>query len=238
MSRAIVPALALALAVAAPAGTASAASTGVRAAQFTVALEGVQTTSWEKHHFSEGGCDVPIDGAGSETYRFRSAKLRVNAYRTRAGVALVTAKGEPLLRLAGTVQRRGNIAVGRGEVCSYGDGSGETTQPPPPDCGRRKVSATAAIGFSGPHDDTVIVAPGLDEPKDPFANCPTGTRDQFPNLLAFGDAGHIGRRLPARELFRYGRNIVVARGTRTYSDSETSISTSMRWTATFTRVRG
>jgi ethanolamine utilization microcompartment shell protein EutL len=41
MSRAILPGLALALVVAAPAGVASAASTGVRAAELTVQLEGV-----------------------------------------------------------------------------------------------------------------------------------------------------------------------------------------------------
>jgi hypothetical protein len=237
MSRAILPGLALALVVAAPAGVASAASTGVRAAELTVQLEGVQKTTWEKHHFSEGGCDVAIDGSGSETYRFRSPKLRVHAYRTPAGVALVGAKGEPLLRLAGTVRRQGTIAVGAGEICSYGDGTGEATQPAPPDCGTRQVSGTAALGFGGRADGLVIIAPGLDEPKDPFVNCPTGTRDQFPNLLTRSDAGQIGRRLPGRDLFRYGQNIVVARGTRSYRDSETSVSTSIRWTATFTRVK-
>jgi hypothetical protein len=234
MMRAVLPALALALAVAAPAGAAS----GVRTTELTVQLEGVQKTTWEKHHFSEGGCDVPIDGSGSETYRFRSAKLRVRAYQTASGVALSGPRGEPLLRLTGSVQRQGTIAVGRGEVCSYGDGTGDAPAPAPPDCGTRKLKSTAAIGFAGTPNDLVVIAPGLNAPKDPFVNCPVGTADQFPDMLAFDDASrHIGRRLPARDLFGYGQNIVVARGTRTQKGGETTSSTSIRWTATFTRVK-
>ena len=53
MTRAVLPAAALALAVAGPAS----AATGVRTAELTVQLEGVQKTTWEKHHFAEGGCD-------------------------------------------------------------------------------------------------------------------------------------------------------------------------------------
>jgi hypothetical protein len=236
MTRAVLPALALAVAgtAVAPAG----AATGVRTAELTVQLEGVQKTTWEKHHFSEGGCDVPIDGSGSETYRFRSAKLRVRAYWTSAGVVLSGPAGEPLLRLKGSVQRQGTIVVGPGEVCSYGDGTGEAAAPLPSDCGMRKLRSTAAIGFAGKPDDLVIIAPGLNAPKDPFANCPTGASEQFPGLLAFDDASRrIGRRLPARDLFRYGQNLVVAQGTRTSKGGDTTASTSIRWTATFTRVK-
>jgi hypothetical protein len=234
MTRAILPTLALALGVAAPAS----AATGVRTAELTVQLDGVQKTTWEKHHLSEGGCDVPIDGSGSETYRFRSAKLRIRAYWTSAGVVLSGPKGEPVLRLNGSLERQGTIAVGRGEVCSYGDGTGEAPAPVPSDCGTRKLKSTAAIGFAGKPDDLVIIAPGLNAPKDPFANCPIGASEQFPNLLAFDDASrHIGRRLPARDLFRYGQNVVVARGTRATRGGDTTASTSIRWTATFTRVK-
>jgi hypothetical protein len=234
MTRAVLPIVALGLAIAAPAG----AATGVRTAELTIQLEGVQKTTWEKHHSSEGGCDVPIDGSGSETYRFRSAKLRVRAYWTSSGVVLSGLKGEPLLRLSGSVQRHGTIVVGPGEVCSYGDGTGEAPIPVPPDCGTRRITSTAAIGFAGKPDDLVIIAPGLDAPTDPFANCPIGASEQFPNLLAFDDASrHIGRRLPARDVFRYGQNLVVARGTRTSRGGDTTASTSIRWTATFTRVK-
>ena len=234
MTRAVLAATALALAVAAPAG----AATGVRTAELTVQLEGVQKTTWEKHHRSEGGCDVPIDGSGAETYRFRSAKLRVRAYTTSGGVVLSALNGEPVLRLTGNVQRQGTVVVGRGEVCSYGDGSAEAPSPMPSDCGTRKLSSSAAIGFAGRPDDLVIIAPGLDLPRDPFVNCPTGASEQFPNLLAFDDASrHIGRRLPAHDLFRYGQNLVVGRGTRTTNGGDTTASTSIRWTATFTRVK-
>jgi hypothetical protein len=234
MTRASLPALALALVAAAPAG----AATGVRSAELTVQLQGVQKTTWEKHHLPEGGCDVPIDGSGSETYRFRSAKLRVRAYSTSAGVVLSGLEGEPLVRLSGSVQRQGTVVVGPGEVCSYGDGTGEAPTPVPPDCGTRKIRSTAAIGFAGRPNDLVVIAPGLGLPKDPFLNCPIGSSSQFPDMLAFDDASrHIGRRLPARDLFGYGQNIVVARGTRTQKGGETTSSTSIRWTATFTRVK-
>ena len=233
MSRTAARAAGLTLALAAAAAPASGA---VRTAELTVELQGVQKTTWEHHHLAEGGCDVPIDGSGSETYRFHSAKLRIRAYRTPSGVVLSALTGEPLLRLTGTVQRHGTVTVGRGEVCSSGDGTGEPA-PRPPDCGTRTVRSTAAIGFATRPDDLVVVAPGLDLPADPFVNCATGTSTQFPNMLAFDDAArHIGRRLPARDLFRFGQNLVVARGSRTQQGREATSSTSIRWTATFTRV--
>lgn len=237
--RAPIAAAALVLALAGPAADAPAAAPGgVRTAELTVRLEGVQRTTWEHHHLSEGGCDVPTDGSGSETYRFRSARLRVRAYRTASGVVLSTPAGEPLLRLTGTVRREGTVTVGRGEICSFGDGSGEPPPPLPPDCGIRTIRSTAAIGFAARPDDLVVIAPGLDLPSDPFANCPTGTSEQFPRLLAFDDAARrIGRRLPARDLFGYGQNLVVARGSRTQTGGERTSSSSIRWTATFTRTR-
>ena len=232
--------LAIALAAAvllALGGSAPAAAAPVQTAQFTVQVEGVQRTSWEHHHISEGGCDVPIDGAGSETVRFRSGTLRVTAYRTASGLQLGGPRGEPVLRLTGTVSRQGRVNVGPGEVCSYGDG-GEAPAPAPPDCGTRPVRSTAAIGFGARPGDLVVLVPGIDLPRDPFAHCPTGASEQYPSLLGYDDAARrIGRRLPARDLFAYGRHVVVARGSRTQRGGERFATTSIRWTATFTRVR-
>jgi hypothetical protein len=233
--------LAIALAAAAPlalSGSAAAAPAPVQTAQFTVQVEGVQRTSWEQHHLAEGGCDVSIDGSGSETVRFRSGTLRVTAYRTASGLQLSGPRGEPVLRLTGSVVRQGRVLAGPGEVCSYGDGTGEAPAPLPSDCGSRPVRSTAAIGFGVRPGDLVVLVPGLDLPRDPYANCPTGSSAQYPGLLAFDDAAkQIGRRLPARDLFRYGQHVVVARGSRTQRGGERFSTTAIRWTATFTRVR-
>lgn len=234
------PAACVALAVAvllAGGGSATATPALPRMADFTVHVEGVQRTAWEHHHLSEGGCDVSIDGSGSETVRFRSGKLRVRAYATPAGVQLSGLRGEPLLRLSGTVTRQGAELVGPGEVCSFGDGTGEPA-PVPADCGRRPVRSTAAIGFAVRPSDLVMLVPGVDLPSDPFANCPTGASEQYPQLLAYDDAGRrIGRRLPVRDLFDYGQHVVIARGERTQRGGERFATTSIRWTATFTRLR-
>jgi hypothetical protein len=228
----------LTLGAGATATAATAAPAPVQMAEFTVRVEGVQRTSWEHHHISEGGCDVPIDGSGSETYRFRSGTLRVTAYRTASGLQLSGARGEPVLRLNGTVDRQGRMLVGPGEVCSYGDGTAEAPAPLAPDCGTRPVRSTAAIGFAVRPGDLVVLVPGLELPRDPYANCPTGSSSQYPGLLAFDDAAkQIGRRLPARDLFAYGQHVVVARGSHTQRGGERFSTTAIRWAATFTRVR-
>ncbi len=197
---------------------------------FTAQLEGVQTTTWEHHHFNEGGCDVSIDGRGSETYRFRSAPLRVRAIKIPGGVLLSAGGREALLKLSGTVRRQGEVVLGPGEVCSEGDGTG-TPGSAPSDCGTRKVKATATLGYGVRPADMLLVTPGLDTPKDPFSNCPTGTSRQYPGLLA------TGRRLPVRELMRYGKHVLIGRATKVERGSERSATTSIRWTATLTRVR-
>ncbi len=236
MRRLAIP-LAAAASLAVP-GSAAAAPAPVQMAQFTVQVEGVQRTSWEHHHISEGGCDVPIDGSGSETIRFRSGTLRVTAYRTASGLQLSGPRGEPALKLKGTVSRQGRVDVGPGEVCSYGDGTGEAPAPLPSDCGTRAVRSTAAIGFGVRPGDLVVLVPGVGLPRDPFANCPTGASEQYPQLLARDDAAkQIGRRLPARDLFAYGQHVVVGRGSRTQRGGERFSTTAIRWTATFTRVR-
>jgi hypothetical protein len=207
-----------------------AAAAAAAATLFTVQLEGVQTTTWEHHHFNEGGCDVSIDGRGTETYRFRSARLRVQAIKTPSGVILTSGGREAVLKLTGTVRRAGEIVVGPGEVCSEGDGTGSPA-PTPADCGTRKVKATATIGYGVRPADMLLVAPGLNTPKDPFANCPTGTQQQYPGLLT------TGRRLPVKDLLRYGKHVLIGRATKTERGSERTATTSIRWTTTLTRVR-
>ena len=217
--------------------SASAAQVGVRIAEFDVRLKGVQTTSWEKHHIAEGECDVPIDGSGSETYRFRTSKpLRVRAIRTGAGVFLTARDRTAKLRLTGALRRVGRMEVGEGAPCAEGDGTGYPT-PNPPDCGTKKARTTVEIGFlSSRRPDWLVLSEG--DGYDPFDNCPTGSPDQFPQLMAWdGQDRRIGQSLPAEDLFRYGKSIVIARGSKTQRVPEASAQTDITWTASFTRVR-
>jgi hypothetical protein len=71
-----------------------------------------------------------------------------------------------------------------------------------------------------------------------WENCPTGSSDQFPQLMAWdGQDRRIGQSLPADDLFRYGKSIVVARGSKTQRVPEASAYSDITWTASFTRVR-
>lgn len=223
----------IALGIAAAATPAAAAT---RPASFDVELSGVQKTTWEKHHIAEGGCDVSIDGRGSETYRFQSRRLRVRAIRSPGGVLLIAGRGPARLRLSGTVTRAGEVLVGPGEVCSEGTGGGSPT-PAPPDCGTRRVKGVVEIGFSVRPNDLLVISDGLLDGRDVFRNCPTGASDQFPALMGMTDRGRrIGQRLPARDLFGHGKNVVIARGSKSVRGGELTSTTSIRWTASFTRV--
>ncbi len=227
------PALALAtlalVAVAAPAADAE-------PARFDVELSGVQTTTWEKHHISEGGCDVSMDGRGAETYRFHSKRLRVRAIPTPGGLVLASARGSALLRLTGTVTRSGEILFGPGEVCSSGDGTG-TPASPTPDCGTRKVRGAVEIGYAIRPASFLVISDGSLDGRDVFEACPTGASDQFPTLMGYDDRGRrIGQRLPTRDLLTHGQNVVIARGTKSVRGGELTSTTTIRWTASFKRV--
>jgi hypothetical protein len=228
---------AIALAALGIAAGAAVPAAEARPATFDVELSGVQTTTWEKHHIAEEGCDVSIDGRGSETYRFHSQRLRVQAIRSPGGVLIIAGRGPARLRLSGSVTRSGEVIVGPGaEVCSEGDGTGSPA-PPPSDCGTRKVKGIVEIGFSTRPADLLVISDGLLDGSDIFQNCPTGAKDQFPALMGLDDRGRrIGQRLPARDLFTHGQNVVIARGTGSVRGGELTSTTSIRWSASFKRV--
>jgi hypothetical protein len=235
-------AVGLAAAAAAVAMTATAAfavptagAAAPRLARFDVELSGVQQTTWEKHHFSTGGCDVAIDGEGAETYRFHSRRLRVRALSTPSGLVLIGGKGPAMLPLSGTVTRSGRMTVGAGEVCSYGDG---TSPPAPraPDCGTRRVSGAVEVGFSTRPADLLVISDGELDGRDVFATCPTGASDQFPTLMTYDGRRRVGQRLPAHDLLTHGQNIVVARATKRVTNGELTSTTTIRWSASFRRV--
>jgi len=230
MRNAAIALTALGLAVAA------APAADARPVRFDVELSGIQKTTWEKHHIAEAGCDVSIDGRGSEAYRFRSKPLRVRAVRIPGGVLFVSGRGPARLRLSGTVTRAGEVILGPGEICSEGNGTG-TPAPTAPDCGTRRVRGTVELGFSTRPNDLLVIDDGLLGGRDVFRNCPTGASDQFPALMGLDDRGRrIGQRLPARDLFGHGKNVVIARGSKSVRGGETTSTTSIRWTASFTRV--
>lgn len=235
MTRRTTPtAIAVLLALAIPASGGAAVP---RTADVAVHLEGVQRTTWEAHHAAIGDCDVSYDGSGSETYRFRSRTIVLRAIELPRGGVLFTRGGRPaVLPLTGSVTRTGSFLRGTGKVCSAGDGTG-TQDPAPPDCGSRSVRNAVEVNFGVRVRDRLEISDGDPQP-DPFANCPTGVSEQYPTIMAWGDADRrIGRRLPSGDLFAYGRNILIARGTRTRTSSELTSLTTVRWTATLTRVR-
>lgn len=224
----------LAAAAAAPPATAGAP----RMADIAVEIEGVQRTTWESHHVAINDCDVSSDGSGAETYRFRSRRVVVRAVGLPNGSVLFTRRGRPaVLPLTGTVTRSGTVLKATaGLACAAGDGTGMPT-PVPPDCGTRRVTNAVELAFGVRVRDRLEISDG-DPARDPFAACPSGAPEQFPTIMAWdGEDRRIGRRLPARDLFGYGRNIVLASGTRTRSASELTSSTTVRWTVTLTRVR-
>ncbi len=224
----------LTVALAAPAGAA-----GVpRTADIAVEIEGVQRTAWEAHHVAINDCDVSYDGSGSETYRFRSRKVQLRAIELPNGSVFFTRRGRPaVLPLTGTVTRTGSLLKATaGLACAAGDGTGGPA-PAPPDCGTRRVTNAVEIAFGVRVRDRIEISDG--EPAtDPFKNCPAGGAEQYPTIMAWDGADRrIGRRLPAGDLFGHGRNIVIARGTKTRSGSEMTSTTTVRWTVTLTRVR-
>lgn len=162
----------------------------------------------------------------------------MRAYTLPRGGVIFVRGGRPVkLPLSGTLTRAGTILKGTSEqFCAAGDGTGSPA-PVPPDCGTRRVRNAVEIAFGVRLPDVLQISDG-DAVSDPYDNCPTGVGEQFPTIMAFdGRDRRIGRRLPASDLFGYGRNIVIARGTKRTSGGDTTAETTVRWTATLTRAK-
>ena len=209
-------------------------------ATFDVQLKGVQESNWEYHHTAQHACDTNSDDYGRETYRFHSRKLRVQAFWDGRRVFLSTARGPATLRVRGKVNREAELHHSPGGKCNVGGGGGGTPQEQPLDCGIRRVRQKVTIDYSALREDFLVIDDGMWDFQSPFSNCPAGSY-QFPRLLTLTTGGDvIGQELPAEDLMRYGTSIVVARGVNKsrVAGAEQSYYASIRWTATFTRVRG
>ncbi|WP_372788032.1 hypothetical protein [Paraconexibacter sp.] len=233
MRRVVTTVLATAVAVPVALAAPGPADARVRMATFDVQVEGRQTTTWQKHHVADGPCDVDMHGSGSETFRFRSKTLRVTAFWTGKRVELVGPHGAAELVLRGTARRSGQIHTGEGEPCGSGDGD-IAIPSPPPDCGTKTASSTVELAYFYGARERIVLSGG--DGYDPFNNCPGGA-PQAPYLLTHDGKGtRIGQRLPHRDLFRYGKSIVVARGKRLQRLPDTTTNTDIRWTVSFKRV--
>jgi hypothetical protein len=232
---------AVAAAVATLAVAGSAAAEESELATFDVQLKGVQESSWEYHHTAQHACDTNADDSGRETYRFHSRKRRVQALLGGGRVYFMTKRGKPAtLSVSGKVNREAELHHSPGGKCNVGGGGGGTPETQPLDCGVKRVKQKVTVDYSALKEDFITIDDGTFDFQSPFSNCPAGSY-QFPRLLTLTTGGDvIGQKLPAEDLMRYGKSIVVARGVNKTSRfaAEQSYYASIRWTASFTRVRG
>lgn len=216
------------------AAPAAAAPPKVRKGTYKVELEGVQRTSWTTAFSSTEGCGLSISGAGGETVRFRAKPALLQL--TAIGSTRVLLRGRRLasLDLVATIRRHGQVDAS-GEICSDGDGGGA---PPASDCGTRRSRLTVDVSWPVRRSDLIAIDPILAAPLGPFTTCPTGGIS-WPSLLDRRPDGRlVGAKLPVADLFRHGKNIVIARDRVVQDTGGEQSTTSIRWTLSFTRVRG
>ncbi|HEY1274791.1 MAG TPA: hypothetical protein VGF25_07765 [Thermoleophilaceae bacterium] len=237
--------LGCAAALAAVMATAGPAAAAPRMYDYELEIRGAQTNKWSKAHANQGGCDVAFDGSGRETVKFSSKPLRVKLLRGAGGGGgpFMILPPDPAKRsylpLRATVKRSGSITSTPGEICSWGDGTGQTTPPDPPDCGTKRARGIAVdLRFLTTPKNMLYMTQG-ETPADPFKNCPNGS-DAFPHLLHYNTQFRpIGHRFDRRDLgllFAQGKFELIARGTRTIDTDESSETTSIWWAASFKRI--
>lgn len=207
----------------------------VHTGRFRVELKGVQRTSWTRNWTTTEGCDVTATGSGSETVRFRSKPATIKA--TWIGETRVFTRGTRMaaLDLAATIARQGREQVG-GEICSYGDGN---ARPVVPDCGTRRSKLTVDLDYATRRSDLLAIRADNDVPLGPFYHCPSGGVS-WPALLDTHpvSAQVVGAELPVADLFRYGKNIVIARDRAVQDGNGEQSTTTIRWELSFTRLDG
>lgn len=234
MRKTTAAALAAAIALTAAGPAAAAPTPRVRKGSFKVELEGLQRTSWTTELSSTAGCDLSISGAGGETIRFRSKPAKLDV--TWVGSTRVILRGRSVasLDLAATIRRHGRVDSS-GEICSDGDGGG---LPPASDCGTRRSRLTVDVSWPVRRSDLIALKPDMNVPLGPFRTCPSGGIS-WPSLLDQRPDGRlVGAELPIADLFRHGRNIVIASDRVVQDRGGERSTTSIRWTLSFTRVSG
>jgi hypothetical protein len=230
---------AAALAVAAPGASADQKLPVLTKYTYKVELEGVQTTTWSYNHAADGSeCDAPANGSGKERIVFHAKPKVMHTYD---GLSQPTffGKGKTAvfgMRLSGRVSRSGSVSSPGLPADADCPGGGDI-EPTPPDCGSKTFSGLQYTPEYQYKSDRIVLERGSWMPdKYRYRNCPN-MGEGFPSLIATNDDDSpIGRRLPYADLFKYGKNIVIARGKNTFKDDELSYTTRIRWTLSFKRL--
>ena len=213
----------------------------VKKALFKVTLEGVQKDKWDNYHEGTGGCDGTVSSIGSETVRFHSKPVTIEATDLEGLTNPVLRKAGKAIdiypfRLSGTVKRQSTIIASDTPDWCGGKGGGSI----PKDCGTKSFR-----GMKASLDYSLAKPYGWIQPRsegsidDPFRNCGPGTQG-YPHLLSQkANGSRIASELPRDELFdkSIGKLIVIGRGKSVQKGDETFDEASIRWEATFKRIK-
>jgi hypothetical protein len=213
----------------------------VTKALFKVTVEGVQKDKWDNYHEGTGGCDGTVSSSGTETLRFHSKPVTIEATDLEGLSNPVLRKaGKDVVpypfKLSGTVKRQSTIVASPTPRWCGGVGGGT----PPKDCGTksfRGMKAGVNYFLAKPYGRIQVQSEGSMD--DPFRNCGPGTQG-FPNLLAYKNGtSPILSELPREELFdkSLGKIIVIGRGKSVQKGDETFDEASIRWEVTFKRIK-
>ena len=219
------------------AAAAAPASAKPRIADFAVTVEGVQKNTWvHDHHGGQGLCDPSVTGSGFETYRFRSVKpVKVRAVLAGGDVEL-TNYPERVIEIAtsGKVTRQGGLTWGKVPE-SECPGGGVPSTLPDKDCGTRAVADLLLLRYLG---GRVMLETNVDEPPfSVFKNCDWNGKTWMNILGANARGRRITQSLTGRELFDFGKNILIGRGADTGGHDDGSFKTTIRWEVTFRKLK-
>jgi hypothetical protein len=213
--------------------TAAHATQMPKLAWFDVEVDGTMTSSWSTHHTAGEGCDVTIDGSGSETDRFKTRKpVRIEAIWGASGLTFLSKKGRPTIPMTVKIKREGTLTATGTQACSSGDGTGGGPVAAP-DCGTKRFSDTVELDDA---ERLVSLTVPDDRDRDPFANCPAGTFG-WP-LVEDDDQGRrIGDKLPPAVLFHHGKTVIIKDVRRSAPAENGGATGRIRWTLSFTKVK-
>jgi len=238
-----VAAVALGLAVAAPASATKAPGKS-REAWFRVSVQGVQTLRWSENHPPVGQCGYDEHGSGSERVVFRSRRtVLVHAFQLFGvgPVLFAGPKGNADLPMRGTVRRSGTLTLAPpAPGCAVGDGGDGTYVPPAPDCGTKRIRRLSLrLEYDVLNPRRITLWNDGREAAPEFTNCPS-QGEGWTKILSRDDRKRTaGEELPAHDLFDRGQGkmLVLGRGKVHSAYSGVEATTRIRWTLTLRRVR-
>lgn len=209
-------------------------------ATFKVELKGVQTTEWAIAHKGAGAaaCDMDQFGSGKETIRFSAKPGKMIAIQGAGTPTFFPAKkpvGLYSTALRGKISRQGTLTTEPLPAGANCPGGGTPTAPPTPDCGTRSIQGLT-VKPQYEYDTDLLILEQDGEAVDPFKHCPA--LSNWPYLLPQNtDGSDVGQRLPFKDLFEQGKNIVIATGKNKVQDDDSVSITKIRWELSFTRVK-